>query len=62
MHPQLMAKLVFYHEKLTFEKVGVNIYFCLFLKIKQNKKKTPKSDSYLKEKHVCQKLNLDFGV
>lgn len=41
-----MAKLVFYHEKLTFEKVGVNIYFCLFLKMKQNKKENPKIDSF----------------
>ena len=46
MHPQLMAKLVFYHEKLTFEKVGVRIYFYLFLKIKQNKKENPKIDSF----------------
>ena len=32
VRPHLTPRLVFYSEKLIFEKVGVTTYFCLFLK------------------------------
>ena len=34
----LMTRLIFYCEKMIFEKVGVVTYLYLFLKGKQNKK------------------------
>ena len=38
VHPYLRARLVFYCEKLIFEKVEVTTYFCLFLKGIKSKK------------------------